>query len=85
MTNELTTHDLVWAAPGPGRWEGERAHADASCTPLVQHLMATGMQRGLRTVFTKFGVPLETMDARYVNGQLYTRLRPLIGADKVKP
>ena len=40
--------------------------------------MAAGMQR----VFAELGVPAHSVEARFVNGFLYTRLNPLVGADK---
>jgi pyruvate,water dikinase len=36
----------------------------------------------MRRVFAELGTPLETLDARFVNGQFYSRLRPLISPDK---
>jgi pyruvate,water dikinase len=35
-----------------------------------------------RRVFAENGSPLDTVDMRFVNGQMYTRLRPLIRPDK---
>jgi hypothetical protein len=32
-------------------------------------------------VFERYGIPLETMDERLVNGRLCTRLTPIVGAD----
>jgi len=40
------------------------------------------MEAGMRQVFAEVGVPAECLQARFVNGFMYTRLRPLIGADK---
>ncbi len=39
------------------------------------------MASGFRTVFAEVGVPADTLEARFVNGFLYTRLRPLIRPD----
>ena len=49
---------------------------------IVQHIVTTSMPKGMRRVFTELGTPLETLDARFVNGQFYSRLRPLISPDK---
>ena len=35
----------------------------------------------MRRTFREFGTPLETLDARFVNGQFYSRLRPLLRPD----
>ncbi len=74
--------DVEWNAPGPGQWAMDRSHMPAGTTPIVQHLVTTSMPNGMRRMFRELGVPLETIDARFVNGQFYSRLRPLIGADK---
>ena len=38
--------------------------------------------RGMRRVFRELGTPADTLDVRFVNGFMYTRLRPLIRPDK---
>ncbi len=40
------------------------------------------MSPGMRRVFAELGAPLDTLDLRFVNGFMYTRLRPLIAPDK---
>lgn len=40
------------------------------------------MEAGLGRVFAELGTPAQSLRARFVNGFMYTRLRPLIGADK---
>ncbi len=40
------------------------------------------MSQGMRRVFAELGAPLDTLDVRFVNGFMYTRLRPLIAPDK---
>ncbi|HUS42405.1 MAG TPA: PEP-utilizing enzyme [Ilumatobacteraceae bacterium] len=71
----------VFVAPGPGEWQLDRSHYTGGVTPISQWLMTDGMQNGFRRVFAELGVPAETIEARFVNGFYYTRLRPLIGAD----
>ena len=51
-------------------------------TPLLQAVMLRSFPSGNRLVFRELGVPADTLDAAFVNGLLYSRLRPLIGADK---
>jgi len=53
-----------------------------SATPLAQELMSRSMPPGMRRTFKELGVPADTISVGWVNGLLYTRLRPLIGADK---
>lgn len=71
-----------FVAPGPGRWELDRSHFPGGATPIAQELMATTMEAGMRRVMADVGVPADSVQARFVNGFMYTRLRPLIGADK---
>ena len=77
-----TTSTVAWDAPGAGQWALDRSHMPAGCTPIVQHIVTMSMPRGMRRVFAELGTPLETLDARFVNGQFYSRLRPLISPDK---
>lgn len=79
MTTDST---IIWEAPGPGQWARDRSHMPPGCTPIVQQLVTTSMPRGMRRVFAELGTPLETLDARFVNGQFYSRLRPLIAPDR---
>lgn len=51
-------------------------------TPIVQELTSRSMSQGMRRVFAELGAPLDTLDIRFVNGFMYTRLRPLIAPDK---
>jgi phosphohistidine swiveling domain-containing protein len=72
----------AFVAPGPGQWQLDRSHYTGGVTPISQWLMIDGMQNGFRRIFAELGVPADTIEARFVNGFYYTRLRPLIGADK---
>jgi rifampicin phosphotransferase len=73
---------VTWVPPGPGYWELDRSHLVGGETPLIQHIQAQAMPAGMRRVFAELGTPAETLDCRFVNGFMYTRLRPLIGADR---
>ena len=66
----------------PGEWTLDRSHAPGGATPLVQTIMVSSMPPGMRRMFRDLGAPVDTMDVRFVNGFMYTRLRPLIGADR---
>ena len=72
----------MFVAPAPGEWQLDRSHLTGGVTPIVQWLMADGMEVGFRRVFAELGVPADTIEVRFVNDFYYTRLRPLIGADK---
>ncbi len=75
----MLTH---FAAPGPGEWSLDRSHYPGGTTPIMQSLIRQGFEGGFGRVFAEIGVPAERLDAEFVNGFMYTRLRPLIGADK---
>ena len=72
----------TFEAPGPGRWELDRSHFPGGTTPIAQWLMVEAMEAGMTSVMAENGVPASTIRARFVNGYMYTRLVPLIGADK---
>lgn len=74
--------EFTWDPPAPGHWARDRSHMPAGTTPVLQHIMCTAMPNGMRTMFAEFGTPLETLDVRFVNGQFYSRLRPLISPDR---
>jgi pyruvate,water dikinase len=60
----------------------DRSHFVGGETALVQGIQAEVMPAGLRRAFAELGVPAETVDCRFVNGFMYTRLRPLIAPDR---
>ena len=72
----------TFTAPGPGEWQLDRSHYTSGVTPISQWLLTEGMTHGFRRVFAELGVPADTLEPGFVNGFYYTRLRPLIGADK---
>ena len=63
-------------------WELDRSHYPGGTTPISQWLMG-GCPAGMRRSFAEFGLPVETLDVRFVQGFMYTRLRPLIAPDRV--
>jgi len=80
MTTTTTTDD--WTAPGPGAWRAETAHSVGAMTPVTQYLIGTAQPAAMRQVFAQWGIPADTTDVRFINGHMYHRLRPLVGADK---
>ena len=76
------TSDELFVAPGPGEWTLDRSHFPCGTTPIAESLIREAGRRGVTRVFAEIGVPAECVDQRFVNGFMYTRLRPLIGADK---
>jgi phosphohistidine swiveling domain-containing protein len=74
--------DADFAAPGPGEWRLDRSHYSGGVTPISQWLLAGGMGNGFQRVFAELGVPADRIESAFVRGFNYTRLRPLVGADR---
>lgn len=71
-----------FAQPGPGQWALDRSHYPGGATPISQWLLSNGFSNGFRRVFAEIGLPADTVACEFVHGFMYSRLRPLIGADK---
>lgn len=70
---------VTWDPPGPGTWERDQSHfAPTVSRPMIE-LMEDAAPRGIRQGMDLVGAPLDTMDVRFVNGQMYRRLVPIIG------
>lgn len=78
----MATTPVEFNAPGPGFWALDRSHFPGGITPISEWLMTESFDAGFRRVFAESGVPAEGLEAKFVNGFFYSRLRPLIGADK---
>src|SRR5213076_1542616 len=63
--------------PGPGGWDLDRSHYPGGTTLISQALMR-GCAVGMRKAFAELGMPADTLDIRFVEGFMYSRLRPLI-------
>ena len=74
--------EVTWESPGPGQWAVDRSHMPAGCTTIAQEAMGPSAEKGFRRMMSELGAPLDTIDFRWVNGQMYTRLRPLVGGTK---
>jgi rifampicin phosphotransferase len=74
--------EVTWSIDAPGQWALDRSHMPAGTTAITQHISTLSMPRGMRRVFRELGVPADSIEARFVHGHMYTRLRPLIGADR---
>jgi rifampicin phosphotransferase len=62
-------------------WDLDRSHYPGGTTPISQWLMGAN-EIGLRRAFAELGMPADTLEARFVNGFMYTRLRPLLAPDR---
>jgi len=73
---------IAFEPPGPGHWALDRSHLPLGCTPLIQGIMTESEPPAMRRLFRDLGAPLDTIDVGFVHGAMYTRVRPLLGADK---
>ena len=73
---------LTWTAPGPGEWSLDRSHVNRPATPLNLMMQVRACGRGTGRGFTELGAPVRSLEFRAVNGLLYSRVFPLIGANK---
>lgn len=78
----LDASQLTWDAPGAGQWEWEGSHFPGAPTPIQRALMTGPQERGIRNTFERYGMPMDSFAFRFVNGRVYARLMPLIGAEK---
>ena len=78
----MSSTTVMFEPPGPGQWALDRSHFPGGTTPILEWLMTESMASGMETVFAEIGVPGRCVEARFVNGFMYTRLTPLIGGDK---
>ncbi len=74
--------DIRWEAPGPGSWALDRSHYTEAATPITQWIIEQAMSTGMERVLEETGAPIRSVDARFVNGFMYTRPRPLLRPDK---
>lgn len=82
MTDGPTDGSVDFEAPGPGQWALDRSHYPGGTTPISEWLITETMGAGLERVFAEMGAPVRRIDTQFVNGFHYTRLVPLVGADK---
>jgi pyruvate,water dikinase len=82
QADPVSPGEAAFEPPGAGLWELDRSHYTGGATPIIQWLMADSCEAAYKKLFAEFGVPAETLSVGFVNGFMYTRLRPLVGADK---
>lgn len=73
---------LTWAAPGPGEWSLDRSHVNRPATPICEMIQTRGCGRGTGRGMKEIGAPVGSLEFRTVNGLIYSRVFPLIGANK---
>ena len=73
---------VEFVAPGPGHWQLDRSHFTGGTTPIMRWLLPEAVESAYREQWPLLGIPAETLSVAFVEGFMYTRLRPLIRADR---
>jgi rifampicin phosphotransferase len=81
-TSENLRFDGPFVPPGPGQWNLDRSHYPGGVTAISQWLLESGMESGLGRAMRELGAPIGSISARFVNGFMYTRTVPLVGAHR---
>src|ERR1700694_4651337 len=76
----MTTHE--WKPPGPGSWMRDPDHQTSAWTRYLCAMLLPAFDRGYREGFARYGVIIDHLDARIVNGWLFARPRPVGAPDK---
>jgi rifampicin phosphotransferase len=78
MINEITkgTSAATFEAPAPGRWELETAHHGLRpLSPFLRDTYQRAFEAGIVELMQRYGLPLATVQTKFVHGCLY--MRPL--------
>ena len=76
----MTTHE--WKPPGPGSWMRDPDHQTSAWTRYLCAMLLPAFDRGYREGFARYGVIIDHLDARIVNGWLFARPRPVGAPEK---
>jgi len=76
-TLEMTA---TWEAPGPGSWTRDPSHGSGAPTPWFRRIVTEHTAPTYRGVMAERGGAIDTLDMQFVNGDVYRRMVPLIGA-----
>lgn len=72
---------MAFDPPGPGQWELETAHHGLRpLTPFLRGAYQRAFEAGIVEPMERYGLPLATVEAKFVNGCLY--MRPLAVGEK---
>ncbi|MEM7323982.1 MAG: PEP-utilizing enzyme [Actinomycetota bacterium] len=80
-----TSEQLVFDAPGPGRWAVDLVHHPAGITNFVGAILPAATTDGFAVGYRRYGMPLAGVDQRVVNGYTYHRAIPIIEAKGRRP
>lgn len=81
----MQAEEVRWDRPGPGTWLNDSSHCGPAPGPMIRQIMTTTIERGMAEGLGLFGAPLAGMELRWVNGKMYRRLVPIVGARSDRP
>jgi pyruvate,water dikinase len=81
----VTGDGTVWTRPGPGTWESAADHLPHAITAAMAEVYLPARAAGMRDFFGRYGMPAAGYDGSVVNGRVYDRVVPLVGADSDAP
>ncbi len=70
------TSPLSYEPPGPGAWSADVDHQSSPRGVLMQELFAPNFVAGTKMCFTRYGMPLDRLEGRHVNGWFFFRAVP---------
>jgi rifampicin phosphotransferase len=76
---------MEWEPPGPGQWSMLSDHFVGSLTPAYRAVFRDTFTGGLRTTYARYGVPVDHIDVKWVNGHLYLRPVGLVATTRTRP
>ncbi|MDJ0961393.1 MAG: PEP/pyruvate-binding domain-containing protein [Acidimicrobiia bacterium] len=85
----ITTHDVepipMDDEVPPGPWEWDSTHNRIPITPLSISVFAPAFERGSRRLVEHYGIPLDHLAMRSINGYLYIQAVPPMGKASAPP
>lgn len=79
MTTESTRQSTElppFVAPGPGSWELDRSHLSRPVAHFISDFWPDAFTRGMRSAFSRYGAPINGLQAALINGFVYHRVMP---------
>src|SRR3954451_3345497 len=73
--------DLRYDAPGPGSWTLDAVHFPRPATRYWQEMHPEPFMRGFGEFTRYYGMLIGTLEYRYVNGFVYSAMRPAPGEE----
>ncbi|MGH7640228.1 MAG: PEP-utilizing enzyme [Candidatus Dormibacteria bacterium] len=77
MAGEETVAEMEFAAPGPGHWGLDPVHFPRPVTRYWMETHPAAFVTGTGDFARYYGMPMDGMETRYVNGFAYNQMRPV--------